>query len=72
MSTDMRNSIRLWAGALALFGLFWAVLHFDLLSAASGFSPWWIAGIAGLAQLLILVRGLRDRRATNPDHPSPR
>lgn len=31
MSTDLRNSIYLWAGGLAFFGLFWALVHFDVL-----------------------------------------
>lgn len=30
MSRDAKNSILLWAGALAFFGLFWASLHFKI------------------------------------------
>lgn len=30
MSRDLKNSILLWAGTLAVFGLFWAWLHFGL------------------------------------------
>lgn len=30
MSTDLKNSILLWVGAIVFVGLFWAAMKFDI------------------------------------------
>ena len=72
MSTDLRNSIYLWAGGLAFFGLFWAALHFKLFSGVSDTWLWPVLGIMPIVNLLLFLIGLWQRRASNPDNPNRR
>ncbi|MCP6172591.1 hypothetical protein NL400_26915, partial [Klebsiella pneumoniae] len=69
MSTDVRNSIGLWAGSIALFGVLWALWHFKWFD---GISDGWfgsIAGLAGFVNLALFFHGLWQRRESNPDNP---
>ena len=70
MSEDARNSISLWVGGLAFFGLFWAALHFDVIT---GVSDTWLWPVLGFVTLINLARtgwGLWKRRASNPRNPN--
>ena len=70
MSSDLRNSIRLWMGALLVFGLFWGGLHFKWFD---GLSKTWIGDIGvglGAVNLARLFWGLWQRRAANPNNPN--
>lgn len=75
MSTDARNSIELWAGSIALFGVLWASCHFKWFKWFDGISDGWfgsIAGLAGFVNLALFVHGLWQRRESNPDNPNRR
>ena len=45
MSRDARNSILLWAGALAFAGLLWAIRRFDIAANIPDRLLWPIVGI---------------------------
>jgi hypothetical protein len=70
MTTDARDSIQLWAGGIAYFGLFWAGLQFDLFRGISGTWLGSILGIVGIVQLIRFGWGLWQRRASNPANPN--
>ncbi|MFL6844253.1 MAG: hypothetical protein ACJ8ER_05165 [Allosphingosinicella sp.] len=72
MSADARNSIYLWCGGLAFFGLFWAGLHFDMVGGVSDSWFWRLLGVAILVNLAQFIRGLWKRRASSPDNPNHR
>ena len=65
MTTDARNSIYLWVGGLAFFGLFWAVLHFELLWWVSDKWLWPTVGIILAVNLAQSFWGFWKRRASN-------
>jgi hypothetical protein len=67
MSTDARNSIYLWVGGLAFFGLFWAGLHFDVFGGVSDTWLWPLLGIAAAFNLAQSAWGFWKRRASNPN-----
>jgi hypothetical protein len=46
MSADLRNSIHLWIGVLAIFGIFWIASRSN---AFNGISETWVGGFIGLA-----------------------
>ena len=56
MSADLKNSILLWVGTLALFGLFWSALHFDV---GPDTPDQWLLPIFGI---LVVLNGLRSFR----------
>lgn len=71
VSEDARNSIYLWVGGSAFFGLFWAGLHFDLLGGVSDTWLWPVLGGLTLINLAQTAWGFWNRRASNsgnPDH----
>jgi hypothetical protein len=70
MSADLRNSILLWVGALAYFGVFWMTLQFDLFRGVSGTWLATILGIIGVGQLVRIGWGLYQRRSSNPANPN--
>ena len=57
MSRDLKNSILLWVGTLAVFGLFWAALRFDV---GPDIPDQWNTPILGTLIALILLRGVWD------------
>lgn len=64
MSTDLRNSIYLWAGAIAVFGLFLVAARFDVLA---GVPRTWIAcglGLLAVINICQFLWGLWQRRAS--------
>jgi len=70
MSPDLRNSIHLWVGAVLVGCAFWIVSKYDLFH---GISETWVGGLTstfGFIGLIIFVRGLWQRRASNPNHPN--
>lgn len=55
MSTDLRNSIYLWIGGIAAFGLFWALSHFDVVGWVPASWHWpliWIMIALGVLRML--------------------
>jgi len=69
VSTDTRNSLYVWAVMLALFGLNWVLVRFDLTPSA----PAWLHWVLGCVNLLVFGRfllGLWQRRASNPNNPN--
>jgi len=70
LSKDARNSIYLWAGSLAFFGLFWAALHFDWLSGMPDRWLWLLVGIVAGINVAQAAWGFWKRRASRPDHPN--
>ena len=46
MSRDAKNSILLWVGTLAFFGLFWASVHFDI---GGDIPDGWLTPLLGVA-----------------------
>ena len=46
MSRDAKNSILLWVGTLAFFGLFWASVHFDI---GAEIPDGWLTPLLGVA-----------------------
>lgn len=57
MSDDLKNSILLWAGTLAFFGLFWAALHFGV---APDIPDRWLWPMFGLLLALNVFRSIWD------------
>ena len=72
MSEDARNSIYLWVGGLAFFGLFWAALHFEVFEGVSDTWLWPLLGIAAVFNLGHVALGFWKRRASNPNNPNHR
>lgn len=70
MSEDARNSIYLWVGGLAFFGLFWAALHFQWPIGVSDKWLWPIVGIVAVINISQTLWGLYRLRAYNPDNPN--
>ena len=72
MNTDLRNSINLWIGGLACFGL---VLAGRFLGVFRGVSSTWLWTLIGLVSFINLswsLWGLWKRRASSADNPSNR
>lgn len=70
MSNDAKESAFLWMWALIFVGLFWSGMHFDWFH---GLSKTWIGtigGVVGLINVALFVRGLWQRRASNPNNPN--
>lgn len=65
MSEDARNSIYLWIGGLALGGLFWAVLYFDVFRGVSDAWLWPLLGTILVINLAQTAWGFWKRRASN-------
>jgi hypothetical protein len=57
MGDDLKNSILLWAGTLAFFGLFWAALHFDV---GRDFPDHWVLPMFGVLVALNVLRSIWD------------
>ena len=57
MSHDLKNSILLWVGTLALFGLFWSALHFNV---GPDIPDQWLWPMFGILVVLNGLRSLRD------------
>lgn len=55
MSDDLKNSILLWVGTLAFFGLIWAALHFDL---GPGIPDHWLLPVFGILTAVNVVRSI--------------
>lgn len=72
MSTDLRNSLNLWIGGLAFFGLFWAGLHFDVFKGVSDPWLWPLIGVVTFINLSWSLWGLWRRRTARVDNPSNR
>lgn len=70
MSDDARNSIYLWVGGLAFFGIFWAGLHYDLLAGASDRWLWPILGIILIVNLAEAAWKFWKRRRPGDDNPT--
>ena len=68
MSEDNRNSIYLWVGGFACFGVVWAIGHFEVFR---GISVWlWpVVGIAALTNFVKIGWGFWKRRASNAMNP---
>lgn len=65
MSTDLKNSILLWVGAIACAALFWAVSHFGLMDFVPTLPPkviWSLLGALFVFHLTRFVWGLWRRR----------
>ena len=69
MSTDLRNSIYLWVGAITFFGLFWAALHFDVLAGVPSTWIWWGLGTVSVVNFGQFLWGLWQRRASARKDP---
>jgi hypothetical protein len=70
MSPDVRSSIYLWLGAVAMGGVLWIGYRSDLFD---GMTKTWIGGLVGLLRVVNLGRfahGLWQRRASNPNNPN--
>jgi hypothetical protein len=63
MSRDAIDSIYLWAGAVAVFGLFWAALHFQVVPPGPHWVQW-IVGLLGAVNLGRFLFGLWQCRAS--------
>ncbi|TXC68193.1 hypothetical protein FSZ31_10885 [Sphingorhabdus soli] len=70
MSEDGRNSVYLWIGSLALFGAFWASLHFNLFDGISDTWLWPIVMVLVAINVAQTIWGFWQRRASNPDNPN--
>ena len=57
MSDDLRNSVLLWVGTLAFFGLFWAALHFDV---GPNIPDHWLLPMFGILIALNVIRPIWD------------
>jgi hypothetical protein len=70
MSEDARNSISLWVGGLAFFGLFWAGLYLDIFRGV--WDSWFgvLLAIAVAINIGLTVRGFWRRRASSPNNPN--
>ena len=58
MSRDARNSIILWAGTLALIGVFWALLQLDI---GARIPDHWVWPMMAVVIGLNVARSIRDR-----------
>lgn len=70
MRSDARDSIGLWVSAVGLFGLLLVGVHYGWFA---GISETWIGTIVsvlGVVNLVLLVRGIWQRRASNPNNPN--
>jgi hypothetical protein len=69
MSTDLRNSLYLWAGSIAFFGLFWANSHFAFFHLSKTWSDTLITavGLVSLGRLIWAAWRRRASRTNNPD-----
>jgi len=68
MSEDARNSIYLWVGSLAFFGLFWASLHFDFPIGISDRWIWPLFGVIAIIDIGMTGWGLWKHRASSTDN----
>ena len=57
MSDDLKNSMRLWVGTLVGFGLFWAVMHFDVVP---NIPDHWLWTMLGIVIALNVIRSIWD------------
>ena len=57
MSRDAKNSIILWAGTLALVGVFWAFLHFDI---GADLPDRWLWPMLGIVMGVNVVKSIWD------------
>lgn len=58
MSTDLKNSILLWVGAIAFAGFFWAWLHFDISRFIPPIPPQVFWPLLSAVAVLNILRGL--------------
>ncbi|MBX7514574.1 hypothetical protein K3179_08460 [Qipengyuania sp. GH38] len=70
MSEDARNSIYLWLSTLAFFGACWACLHFDWVEGISDTWLWPVFTALLVVNVVQTVRGVWQRRASNPKNPN--
>ena len=70
MSEDARNSVYLWLSTLVFFGAFWACLHFHLLEGISDTWLWPVFTALLVVNVVQTVRGVWQRRASNPKNPN--
>lgn len=57
MSRDAKNSIILWIGTLAFFGVFWAFLHFDI---GAEIPDRWLWPMMGILVVVNVVTSIWD------------
>jgi hypothetical protein len=69
LSEDARNSLYLWAGALAFAGLFWAALRFEWLTGVPNKWFWRVGATIAVINLAQTGWGFWRRRASNPKNP---
>lgn len=67
VSEDARNSIYLWVGGLAFFGLFWGDMQLDLFRGVSDTWLWPLLGIIAVIEIARTGWLFWKRRATNLD-----
>jgi len=65
VTNDARNSIYLWVGGIAFFGLFWAGLHFNLLGWIPDKWLWPALGIILAINMAQSVWGFWRRRTSS-------
>ena len=65
MTEDARNSITLWIGGLAVFGLFGLGLHFNVFSGISDAWLWPLLSVAIAVNLAQTVWRIWKRRASD-------
>lgn len=74
MSEDLRDSLRLWVGGLALMAAVWVALRLDLMKSLADRIPanwfWLGMGVLAIWNGAQLGWGLWQRRASNPDNPN--
>lgn len=70
MSPDLRNSIILWVGSIAFFGLGWLSLKFGVHLYIPDTWLWAIVGAVGFVNGVQFCVGLWKRRASKPKSPN--
>jgi hypothetical protein len=61
MSEDVRDSLRLWAGALAFFAFIWLALKSDWASYLPDYPLWLVPLLGLLGSIIGLIRAFRAR-----------
>jgi hypothetical protein len=76
MSEDLRNSLKLWAGGIAVVGIIWAAARLDQLTGFMNHEAFiWFCLVTAPLTIWSMGQvgwGLWQRRASNPDNPNRR
>jgi len=76
VTNEVRDSLKLWGGGLAIAGLIWLASQSTLFDGLIAEAPadwfWLVVGFLALLNLARFGWGLWERRAANPHNPNRR